>query len=226
MPLAIANADLITVDGSLADWISPDYSNHDGADLGPGHEAYDIDWNYQEWDATTGRAYFAFDVVGSTLQADNTGNHVDIFIDIDSNKSTGSTAGSGDYGILGMEYWLYYDLSGAGGNQGSAGYGTNFAMYALSGGTWTLVNSPAYFAVARGTKAVEFGIAGLDIGSPDNFLWGAYFDNGVLAGEDWCPDTFDQPGRAPEPATLALFALGVTGLYLKRRRSSTTEEDA
>lgn len=56
-------------------------------------------------------------------------------------------------------------------------------------------------------------------GPVDDFGWSVYYDNGLPSADDFAPgqERF-VPVDVPEPGTMALFGLGMLGLFVARRR--------
>lgn len=202
-----AQADVITIDGASGDWGSPDTTSTD-PDEGGISNGYDIEYTYYEWDIDNKHCAFAF-FTYDDLAADTVDDWALILIDADSNSSVGGTKRD----TTGIEYYIEWDLDGG---------ATNFALYEWSGvgDTFDLVASPVYLDVDRGTNFVEWAVNAGDLGNIGEFRWGAILDNGFGEPDDYAPDDMQQTGIVPEPGTMILFALGLVGLGVRRRRPS------
>lgn len=216
---ACAAADVITIDGSSADWANPDTINNDpvgdvvyyvGGNPNYNYN-YDIQYNYFEWDADNNNVCFAF-LTNQDLPANaGSGDEItEILLNTDKNDATGGTK----RGVPGLEYYLHWDF-------------TNAPELWKYTGSWTQVASPS-LSVARGVsgdpgdnlKLVEWALGADDIGWPAEFWWGAYLDNGGQWSDDYCPDDAKQYGFTPEPGTLGLVSLGLLGMIAWRRRAA------
>lgn len=218
--LAVAGADLITVDGDLTDagWSGPGVFSGYSPDNVSITDPYDIKYTRNVWDANSGFTFFNMET-WAQLTAPTSSNFVSLMIDADQNTGTGVS----HLGTDGADYLFEFDLSY--GLPGSLQYGSNitgsdnFAFYEWNGTNWVLMsNASNDFIVSRGTAhgawGVEWGIRGSAMGSPDLFTWGVFLDDGGIQPDDY---VMGQTGQAPEPTTLALFALGAAGIYLRRR---------
>jgi len=222
-PIVFASADLITVDGDLTDaaWSSADVTLGSDPQYDAKDDHYDIKYTRNLWDASAKITFFNMET-WDTLAPDENQNFANLMIDSDNSDATGTSL----HGATGIDYLFKFDLSL--GDPGDLTYGTgvgtttNYAFYKWSS-SWDLMsNAGSPFTVSRGTATggygVEWGVLGEKIGGPPTFTWAVFVDEGTIADDDY---VLKQTGHAPEPATLALFALGLGGLcMLKRRRSS------
>ena len=209
---AVAQADIITIDGDNADWSDPDNVNDDPNESTA--DGYDVDLNYFEWDVDSDHVCFYFQTY-DVMPPDSVDDYARILINADENSGTGGAVNT----VPGMEYYLEWAL----------GASDTPEFYAFNGG-WSQV-TPTYLEVERGDiddpvgggddyTIVEWALGAYDIGRPGRFLWGAYLDNGGEDPDDYCPDDADQPGRTPEPTTLILFPIGLAALGAWRRRKA------
>ncbi len=198
-----ASADVITIDGDDTDWKYPDTSNDDPNETGIADD-YDVDWNYYEWDDSQEHCSFAFYTYDS-LASDTQDNFGRVIINVDADSTTGGMVNQEP----GMEYYIHWDLDRT---------NPSASLHYWTGSGWSQVTSPTYVAVDAGTNFIEWAVHADDIGYPSKFAWGGYLDNGGVGDDDFCPDDVDQPGFTPEPATVALFGLGLLGLGAWRRR--------
>ncbi len=218
--LSMVQADLITLDGDLSDWSQPDVVVGFDPDDPDVSSEFDIKYTSSLWDATAGIVFFSVETWGP-LTGPGGGRLVELMIDSDNDFGTGG-AWNGESG--GLEYLIRFDLTTNSPLQygSSLGLGDNYSFYAWNGSTWQFsATAPAGLNISRGAavggSGVEWAVSGSTIGNPSTFGWTVHLDDNNYAPDD---KVNKQYGKAPEPATLALFALGLGGLYLKRRRTS------
>lgn len=198
----VAQADVITIDGSSSDWPSPPDTLMDDPD-GDASAGYDIDENWFEWDYTSDNVCFAY-TTNDSLAAGNADNFSRIVMNTVSGGGTIS-------GFAGQDYYIEYDLYSA---------SPSYSLHYWSGSAWLEDTTPNYLAVARGTSFVEWACDADDIGRPDEFEWGAHLDDGSDLTDDLCPADAKQRGFTPEPATMILLPIGLAALAGWRRRNS------
>ena len=202
LPVVLANAGSISIDGSDSDWASPDVTVNDPDEPGIS-QGQDIDYCYYEWDHQNDHACFMFQTYDVT-QANNHDDLARIMINADSNVGTGGPVNT----FPGMEYFINWKL----------GASDPITLYEWTG-SWTAVASPAYVAVARGDIAssytiFEWAVDADDIGRPASFVWSAYLDNGGGDADDYCQGI---PGQTPELGTMVLLAITLVGGGAVRR---------
>ena len=222
VPLSLVHADLIVVDGALADWSQPNViTGEDPNDFASGiAPEYDIHYTRSLWDTSANKVFFDCETF-APLPPNVGGNVVELMIDSDDDDATGG----GWNGVsTGLEYLVRFDLSTTAPLTygGQIGLGDNYGFYSWNGVNWQLSpTAPAGLAVSRGTalggNGVEWALAESAIGNPGTFAWTVHLDDNAGAPDD----QVDMQKAVPEPATLALFALGLGGLYLKRRRNES-----
>lgn len=205
-----AGADIV-IDGDLADWhTTANVGSHHDGDEGSVGDNYDIDYSYTYLGDTN--VYFAFDLIGDYQGSETTpadGDFVKFAFNLDEDTGTGGGVG----GDPGFEYYVYWNLT----DKNSP----NFDFYKYDSGAWGAITPSSMDIAADATdpyQGIEMAIGRGDLENDKKFLWGVYYEN-ETENDDRSPDHFDQRGEAPEPATLALFALGLAALYLKRRES-------
>jgi len=224
----VANADVITIDGDDSDWINPESSHNDpnGDVAVPGNPptylpAYDIDWTYYAWDPSDGTSNFlgqTIDPITNAYGAD----FVEIIINADNDLTTGS---SNYHDAVGADYYLTWGLDGTAGTA----YGfPNVLWYKWIGDQATGAFQVQIIDLSdiqiawddSGTdySSIEVSVNPNLFGSPDDFVWGMYLDNGTTASDDASPDLYNQRGYTPEPTTMALLPLGLAGLAAWRKR--------
>ncbi|MCE5238897.1 PEP-CTERM sorting domain-containing protein [bacterium] len=216
-----AHAEVITIDGSDADWGSPDWSATDPVDLDSADAAYDIIWIGHEADTDQNRICFSYYTAG-TVPSPGAGIYTRMLLDVDMNASTGGIGNRWS----GVDYFIQWD------------YDNSSAPTAY---VWNPVTSnfdldnPTYIAAMKGDGTA---------GHPDNFVEFALSvsdtignENGVnyfrmvsaLAGDrgvvDVAPDLSGYPGEefSPEPTTLVLLPVGLAVFAAWRRRRAATE---
>jgi len=200
LPVVLANADSISIDGSDSDWVSPDVTvnDPDEANISQGQ---DIDYCYYEWDYQNDHACFMFQTYAVT-QANTPDDFARIMINADSNAGTGGPVNT----VPGMEYFINWNL----------GASDPVTLYRWTG-SWTPVASPAYLAAARGDIAssytiFEWAVDADDVGRPSSFIWGVYLDNGGKDADDYCQGIVGSTGDdSPELSILALLAVTLCG---------------
>jgi hypothetical protein len=214
---ALHAATIITVDGNDADWtgVWPVPGQADGMTQswdGVGDvpmPAYDIDWNWYTPGIDpfeTSHLFFMFQLGGltATWPPADPGNPVDqayVLLDTDQNPATGGQF-DGVTDMPGVDYYAFWDLSAANGVL----YRWNGAAFANTGVALDVAKGD----VGGGYGVVEWGIHPGDVDNPGPQLYWDGVMQDTAGNLDVC--------HTPEPATLSVLALGLCGLFLRRRR--------
>lgn len=194
-----ATADVIHIDGLDTDWTSPDSVHVDGDEAML--DQWDIDVTYYEWDSLNGYMNFAFYTI-DPLDTSASGDKCYIMLDVpvfDDPAGTPVTGGPTD-----IDYYIDWQMDGA--------------QPVLRNGVDDSIVAGASPTVAYSGNFVEFQLASYYVGTPGEFQWGAYLDDGGGSADDYAPDSYEQRGYTPEPTTLVLLPLGLAGLAAWRRR--------
>lgn len=222
--LFAASSWAITVDGYYDDWTSPDTVNHDPNEAGVPDE-YDIEYNWFEWEPSTGTMYFGMRQYSYISDTPNSNSYAAILLDVDQNPNTGGDPFG--TGVSGVDYYMQASLPLASQVDPFFNtYGTFPNLYKWNGSGWDLVDDYTAWAARHANPQggpyvadfIEWGLNASSVGSPSAFYWAGYIDNGVQAGEDNCPDDWQQPGYIPEPGTIGLLLLGLPLAAILRRK--------
>ncbi len=203
-----AYGDVITIDGDSSDWSSPDSMNDDANEAGT-TDAWDIDENWYEWDQANVYMCFAY-ITYDDINTTPGGDYSYILLDVpplDVAAGTPVTAGPTD-----IDYYLSWLMDG-----------DSPKLYEWTGTAFSEVTgADVSMALGTGSDAnfVEWRVDARHVGLPGKFEWGAYLDDGGGSADDYCPDSYEQGGRTPEPTTMLLLPIGLAALGVWRRNKS------
>ncbi|MFO7947353.1 MAG: PEP-CTERM sorting domain-containing protein [Armatimonadota bacterium] len=204
-----AGADIV-INGDLSEWYTePNVTSHlDGNETNV-IDDYDIKHSMAYSDCDNNIAYFAFDLYGQFKGSEGLNpdqDYIAFAVNADRSSSTGGVPpGTTKSGFESYIYWNFDE---------------DPILYKYNGG-WTQTPDPSLKMASDASgsnQGVEMQIDHASLDWPIEFEWGVIYEN-ATDYDDRSPNNLDQVGEAPEPATLALFALGLGGLYLKRRKS-------
>ncbi|MFP3904453.1 MAG: PEP-CTERM sorting domain-containing protein [Armatimonadota bacterium] len=204
-----AGADIV-IDGDLSDWYTTaGVNSHLDGDEPSVIDDYDIKNSMAYSDFDNNIAYFAFDLYGDfqgSEGADPNNDYVAFGVNADRSDSTGGTLpGTAKSGFESYIYWNFDDAP---------------VLYKYNGSWNQTADSSLQMASdnSGSNQGVEMTIHHASLDWPIDFEWGVIYEN-MSEYDDRSPNNLDQVGEAPEPATFALFALGLGALWLKRRKS-------
>ncbi len=236
-----AGDDIITVDGDDSDWFPADPNTWRSEHNDPIGDAvaptdpptylygYDIDWSYGLWDNEASRVAFMLQTVDPTPHSgDQSADFVEILINVDDDEATGGSwheMDGADYRI----WWNYDGTAGTTYDLGSANHPVYWQEWVGGPNSWSTVGGTdaGDVLMAWDDQGTDYSVIECTanpelFGTPDEFTWGFYLDNGTTASDDASPNDMNQRGYTPEPTTLALLPLGLLGLAAWRRRSNTS----
>lgn len=211
----------ITVDGNDADWTSPvSWCDDPIGDVTiPG---YDIDFICSDYDEAADRLAFMARTVAQ-MNHQNSSDFVEFIFNADGDTSTGD----GDWhGCVGADYRFEWDLDGAANTAYDWTTAHKPLFYTWTGSAWS---GPSFSLAADDIRIawghvstysiIECTVNPALIGNPNEFVWGAYLDNGGTSPDDYaeCRVRGDDDD-SPEPATWVLLAATAAVGVLRRRR--------
>ncbi len=220
---ASAHADLITVDGSIADWTAaglvhtdniPDNSPHDvqitayGATISNGTFYAFVQYSQpvSNFNALYPGAWIDVDHNAATYSGNpQLGSGVDIDLEYDQNSPTD----------ISLNYWGGADI-----NNDSISAGSSYA----AAGNVVEFSAPVS-AINAALGALNTTFPGSSMATAGNYPWEVYIASDGWTSADWNPDNAGRcvvsvPVAVPEPGTFVLLAAGLAGLlcYAWRKR--------
>jgi hypothetical protein len=217
----VAVAGPIVVDGSDADWNAP-ISWYDDPDGDVSSSEYDIDLIFGDYDAGADRLAFMTRTV-NPVPHQPTADFIEFVFNTDDDITTGDPNW---HGCQGADYRFTWDIDGAPNNVFDYTTSNQPLFYAHNGSSWSLDFGlgAGDFQIAWGTPTPDYSIIEATVnptllGSPDEFVWGTYLDNGGTSNDDYAQARFGGgDDESPEPATWVLLAATAAFGAWRRRR--------